>query len=515
MPLINNMMITLRIDNRMIEVKPGTRLIEAARQNGIDIPSLCYSPDLNHYSSCMVCVVRDTVRGKFIPSCSAFAEEGMDIDCSGSGVTKLREEALSMLLSEHRAECEAPCRLVCPAGLNIPLMNRYLAASRYHEAAELAFREMGLPSSTCNICPAYCENACRRKMIDSKIAISALVRTASPGTVKPLDRAPATGKRIAIAGAGATGLTAAFFLAQHGNQCTIFEERGFAGGSLLDMAADDKPVADRLKEEIERLLSSGINTEYNITVDNNLIAGRLLKEFDAIIIATSVKEDIAGVVPAPFGMVSGGDTLLLNGKYIFTVGGSARESRQVVRAIGESKRAAVEIHRLLLTGEYTQGSKRFNSVLGAINENEKGEWLKDAAPGGQRVTSPSGMEEAASEAGNCLHCDCRASDDCRLRELCDQMEIKNPPYKQTAHPIEKRTDSHDMVIFEHAKCIKCGLCVRVTARETNDPSLCFTGRGFMTMISEPVGFALDDIPGTEIEKAIEICPTGALTGKDR
>ncbi len=220
--LINKEMINLRIDNKEIEVPAGTSLIEAARKNGIYIPSLCYNSDLPHYSSCMVCIVKDVNAGKFIPSCSALAEHGMEIEATGGDVLKLRRDALSMLLSEHRAECEAPCRLVCPAGLNIPVFNRFLAASEIDKGGELAFLDMGLPASTCRLCPGYCENACRRKMIDHKIAISALVTNSSfvynienfrPGSNK--------GKNIAVVGGGSSGLITAFNLTIDGYNCFV------------------------------------------------------------------------------------------------------------------------------------------------------------------------------------------------------------------------------------------------------------------------------------------------------
>jgi NADH dehydrogenase/NADH:ubiquinone oxidoreductase subunit G len=50
--------------------------------------------------------------------------------------------------------------------------------------------------------------------------------------------------------------------------------------------------------------------------------------------------------------------------------------------------------------------------------------------------------------------------------------------------------------------------------KTNDPSLCFTGRGFMSIISEPLDYSFNDISGKDIDKAIDICPTGALTRKE-
>ena len=59
-------MIKLQIDNKIIEVEEGIRLIEAARQNGIEIPSLCYRDDLPHYTSCSVCLVKNKETNKFL-----------------------------------------------------------------------------------------------------------------------------------------------------------------------------------------------------------------------------------------------------------------------------------------------------------------------------------------------------------------------------------------------------------------------------------------------------------------
>lgn len=358
--MINRKMPLIKIDNREIEVTEGTVLIEAARQNGVAIPSLCHSNGLPHFSSCMVCMVREVKSDRFIPSCSIKIEEGMEIDASGEEVLKLRREALSMLLSEHRAECEAPCRLVCPSGLNIPLFNRLISSGRIKEARDQAFREMGNPSEACLACPRYCEKACRRKVIDQPVAIS-----------------------------------------------------------------------------------------------------------DMVIFLTS---------PAA---------------------GDARQPADATAGGTKPKRS----------------ERRFNSTLGKTDEAEKREWLRECPPGSVRHQHPSSEKESVDEAAACMHCDCRASEECQLRELCDSHEIKNPRNKKTAYPIRKIISGEQKVIFEHAKCIKCGLCVRVNDGRTNDPSLCFTGRGFSTILSEPITFSLDDIPGKDIDKAIDICPTGALTRK--
>jgi NADH dehydrogenase/NADH:ubiquinone oxidoreductase subunit G len=64
-------MITIKIDNIEQEVPEGTTILDAAKSAGISVPTLCYKEGLPHYSSCMVCLVKDNKSKGFIPSCSA------------------------------------------------------------------------------------------------------------------------------------------------------------------------------------------------------------------------------------------------------------------------------------------------------------------------------------------------------------------------------------------------------------------------------------------------------------
>jgi formate dehydrogenase major subunit len=66
------------------------------------------------------------------------------------------------------------------------------------------------------------------------------------------------------------------------------------------------------------------------------------------------------------------------------------------------------------------------------------------------------------------------------------------------------------LIFENAKCIKCGLCVRVCEDRNDEPALCFINRGFVSIISEPLTEEFDTILATQSDKCIDVCPTGAL-----
>ena len=82
---------------------------------------------------------------------------------------------------------------------------------------------------------------------------------------------------------------------------------------------------------------------------------------------------------------------------------------------------------------------------------------------------------------------------------------------QGEHPIHKKINENTGLIFENAKCIKCGLCVRFLENKTNDSSLCFTGRGYMSIISQPLTNSFNEILNENIDELVNICPTGALS----
>ncbi len=102
-------------------------VLEAATQEGIEIPAMCYNREAGHFASCMICVVRDRSTSSLIPSCSFPAADGMDIITDDEETELARKTALELLLSEHVGDCEAPCRIACPANMDIPLMNRCIA----------------------------------------------------------------------------------------------------------------------------------------------------------------------------------------------------------------------------------------------------------------------------------------------------------------------------------------------------------------------------------------------------
>lgn len=182
----------ITINNREVEIQPGETLLEAARRVGYAIPSLCYAKGAKHRSSCMVCAVKNCDNGQILPSCSTLPTEGMHIEADSDEVRQIRRLSLELLLSDHRADCEAPCTLVCPAGLDVERVMHFYDTARPEAAAALVAGAFALPAIGCDTCKAPCEKACRRGTVDRPVPIRTIIRQLAHGAEKgmPLAAAP-------------------------------------------------------------------------------------------------------------------------------------------------------------------------------------------------------------------------------------------------------------------------------------------------------------------------------------
>lgn len=189
----------ITIDNREITVIDGETILEAARRHGIEIPSMCYAEGKAHRAGCMVCTVKEIVSGRMITSCSTKPTEGMQIDTCSEDVVRQRTMALELLLSDHRADCEAPCTLVCPHHLDVELMLKAYDNGDYAQAQAIIRRTF--PSTLgCDDCKAPCEKACRRGSVDATVAIREIIREVVAMTnlqhVKPMESIARTEKDV-------------------------------------------------------------------------------------------------------------------------------------------------------------------------------------------------------------------------------------------------------------------------------------------------------------------------------
>lgn len=172
------------VNDKELEVSGQRPLIDELREAGYDIPSLCYATTARHEPSCMVCMVRNEADNQIIPSCATFPIEGMRIDTQSDDVTALRRMSLELLLSDHRADCEVPCTLVCPANIDVALLIRYYDEQRMAEAKAVLLQALSpddggtatLNPLPCDTCKAGCEKACRRASVDRCVSIREIVK---------------------------------------------------------------------------------------------------------------------------------------------------------------------------------------------------------------------------------------------------------------------------------------------------------------------------------------------------
>lgn len=98
-------MVNLVIDGKQISVEEGTTILQAALQNGIDIPTLCFLKDINEVGDCRMCIVEVEGRKGFATSCIQKVEEGMNISTHSPAVIEARKIVLDLILSNHHRDC--------------------------------------------------------------------------------------------------------------------------------------------------------------------------------------------------------------------------------------------------------------------------------------------------------------------------------------------------------------------------------------------------------------------------
>jgi len=517
-------MIRIKIDKQEVEVKAGTRVIEAIRSIGTEIPAMCYLEGTDHFTSCMVCMVKDAKTGRLYPSCSYKVEEGMEVITGDEEVRTSRQMALELLLSEHVGDCEAPCQITCPAHMNIPLMNRLLAKGQFEEALRVVKRDIALPSVFGRICPAPCEGACRRKSIDAPVSICLLKRFAGDHNLQG-DSAfipeveKDKKKSVAIIGAGPAGLSAAYYLRLRGYSVIVFDRNEKAGGSMrkeVDAIVLPMEVLDREIDIIEKM---GVSLEIGKKVDKPLFE-ILEREFDAIVIATGKDLDSPrewGFKTGEKGIVSATDNYRVGSTKIFAAGSALRTTKLAIRALGQGKELAFSIDQYLRSKKVTGEPFMFNSRFGKLYADEFEEYLKESVPYSR--VEPDDLagfnrDEVVREALRCLHCDCRDLETCKLRIYSDQYDASQKHFSSEQRKGVTKKMQHDLVIYEPSKCIKCGICVRMTSEYSEEFGLTFIGRGFDVVVGIPFDESLEKGLKKVALEVADACPTGAISRRD-
>ncbi|MGR3542586.1 MAG: NAD(P)-dependent oxidoreductase [Hasllibacter sp.] len=185
---------------------------------------------------------------------------------------------------------DAPCITACPTEIDIPLFIRQIQAGQPGAAAKTIWDQNVLGGMCARVCPTetLCEEACVREAAEGKpVEIGRLQRHATDtlmaAGVHPYDRAPATGRRVAVVGAGPAGLACAHRLAMKGHDVVIFEARPKPGGLNEYGIAAYKTPDGFAQAEVEWLLKiGGIEIRNGHALGPDISLDRLREEFDAV-----------------------------------------------------------------------------------------------------------------------------------------------------------------------------------------------------------------------------------------
>jgi ferredoxin len=561
-------MISFIIDGKKIKAAPGTTILKAASKADIHIPTLCFLKDYPHHTSCMMCVVKDKSTDKLIPACTAAVEPGMDIETASQEVSDARRTTLELLLSEHIGDCEAPCRRACPTHMDIPKMLRYTSGNDFEQALNTVLEHIPLPALLSKICPAPCEKICRRKDYDQPVAIQTLIRMLARQNKEKLfvpPHASGSRKKIAVCGAGPAGLSAAFYLASSGNSVSIFEKNTRACDAICQEFETTLHITQAVEQEKARLQSLGVDFHFTTELGKDITLKRLLKDFNAVIIATGTQDskfwETLRLEYSDKGAAADQHTYAIGKKKVFVCGSALQPLKLAANAVKQGRECALSVNGCLGTGEVRLKPRQFDSHIGRLQPEEIKEYLKlsnqhtTSKAGGMSGEHPIGVQggrkshhplstfitttidggffgsktagtasvqnknliltpaQSVKQAERCLHCDCRKASSCALRTHSTQYQARASRYKSPERKPLRIINSHPFVLYEPGKCIKCGRCVRITAAKREPLGLTFIGRGFDIEVGVPFNQALSKALTHTAEECVKSCPTGALAFK--
>lgn len=489
----------LKIDNRELELDAPVSIYHAAQKLGIEIPVMCYKPGLQHFTSCMICMVKDKTTGRMLPACSAPCADGMDIETLNDEIRGFRKATLELLLSDHVGDCEAPCQRLCTVHLEVPRMIRDIMAGRMDDAIASVREEMAIPSILERYCNAPCEKGCRRGKHDEGLSIRELTRYVADWDLRreqpfiPKKKA-ATGKRVAVVGAGATGLSAAQFLAMAGHQVEVFEKAPRIGGRIRSEFRADLIDEWVFEGEARVLRELGVGISLSAGISD---VQRLCRDFDAVVLATGdggIKSDGPGLF----------------------VGGSVTKAKQpLAKSVLAGKTMAA------LATQHFEGKPQvglpdmYNHNMGRLLDGE----LEIFVSGASSISrlKPERLEflgftdeQAKTEGTRCMHCDCRKNHDCKLRIYSYEYKAEQGTFKGEERNKHVHIDQNAGALYEPEKCIKCGLCVRISEKERERFGFTFVGRGFDVRPGIALNKTLKEGLEKVAEEVVAACPTGAL-----
>ena len=539
-----SMLVSIHVNGKHVECDGNTTIIQAAAQVGIEIPTLCYLKEYAPQSTCSLCLVEVEGNDGLLLACSTKVSAGMSVQTESERVFAARKTCLELLFSDHAGACVGKCTNACPADLAISEFLDQVEAGNDSEALKIIRESLALPAVLGHVCQGYCESACIRKQVDKPISIrrmhgalaeADLVR--SEPELPPID--PASGKRVAIVGAGPTGLSAAFYLLQRGHESVLHDANERAGGLLrygMNESLLPKAVLDQEIRFIEKM-GAQFKQKWRLGLDAEL--EDLRRDYDAVLLATGAigppeKRKAVREFLAVLGL---GDTAVLDKRTgatstdgVFAAGEAVFGASKVVRAVAAGRAVAATIHQWFQEGVASPRQKPF--LFRSVMTPEERDAFFDQPGAGPRRASRATIrppflqpvddaqplsepgEGSKKEASRCLDCTCASFDNCKLRIYAARYGVNEKRFSGVRRTLA--TDrTHPEVDFEPGKCILCGLCIVVAQEAGELIDLGFSGRGFDVRLTLPFGESFVSGLGKSARRCAQVCPVGAITLKQK
>ena len=208
-----------------------------------------------------------------------------------------------------RNEALVPCRAECPAHTDIPGYLRAISEGDCDKAVAIIREKLTFPHALGYVCNNRCENGCKREKLNDPLSIRNLKRfavendkTQSWKEKYTTPEKPRTGKKVAVIGGGATGMTAAYYLNRCGHDVTVFEAKKIAGGHMTSGMPEYRIPTQDVLDEIQVIVDSGVKLVCDSPIAN---AAELKKDYDAVLVAigTSVGKKLMYLPGATFKQV--------------------------------------------------------------------------------------------------------------------------------------------------------------------------------------------------------------------
>jgi hypothetical protein len=466
------------IDGRTVEFSAGETILEVAEREGVSIPSLCRGMG-KHQASCLLCLVRDRLSGAVLAACESRATDGMNIVTSEAEIDALRKRSMEFLLRDHGGDCRAPCALACPAGLDVDRVIALHERGLDAEAADALYRAIPLPRVANALCSAPCEAICALgKNGGTPVAVRAL-KDSLARSRGPSPRPAQTKGDVLVVGSGPTGLSALWTLSRSGYRVTLADS-GEIGHTLFATGNPNLPE-ELAREEVSALLAATAPALLSIAITDATLPPPSRGRWDAVVLATGTP---------PFDDIP---------PEWFTAFAGKRKS--VVAAFELGRRVALAcIARLEGGAAPAMRIRHYPSRLGAISDAERSALVS-------RRDEAASSSTTATVATGCLHCGCDGFSECRMKDAALAMGISRPAGSRLRDAATLIPERCGDLLYESAKCIRCGLCVAAAATFCPPFPLALGMRGIKTRLFFDARNPADRATAKFLS---DVCPTAAL-----